>query len=43
MNEYVSGLTSTPKAELFCNCKRRKCIGQNKVKIYVFRSENWLP
>ena len=25
--------TSTPKAELFCSCKRRKFIGQNTVKI----------
>jgi len=30
--EYTSGLTSTPKAELFCSCKRRKFIGQNKAK-----------
>jgi len=32
MNEYASGLTSMPTAELFCNCK--KCTGHNKVKIY---------
>jgi len=36
VHEYASGLTSTPKAELFCNCKRRKFIGQNKVKILRF-------
>ena len=29
MHDYASGLTSTPKAALFCSCKRRKCIGQN--------------
>jgi len=34
--EYASGLTSTPKAELFCSYKRRKLIGQNKVKILSF-------
>jgi len=34
VNECTSGLTSTPKAESFCSCKRRKFIGQNKVKIY---------
>jgi len=34
MNEYASGLTSTRKAELFCNCKHRKFIGQIKVKNY---------
>jgi len=33
VHEYVSGLTSTPKVELFCSCKRRKFIGENKVKI----------
>jgi len=33
VHEYASGLTSTPKAELFCSCKRRKFIGQNKVII----------
>jgi len=33
VHEYTSGLTSTPKAELFCSCKCRKFIGQNKVKI----------
>jgi len=33
VHQYVSGLTSTPKAELFCSCKRRKFIGRNKVKI----------
>jgi len=31
--EYAFGLTSTPKDEIFCSCKRRKFIGQNKVKI----------
>jgi len=30
MNDYE--LTSTSKAELFCSCKRRKSVGQNKVK-----------
>jgi len=33
VHEYASGLTSTPKAELFCSCKHRKFILQNKVKI----------
>ena len=33
MHKCTSGLTSTPKAELFCCCKRWKFIGQNKVKI----------
>jgi len=33
VHEFVSGLTSTPKAEIFCSSKRRKFIGQNKVKI----------
>jgi len=33
VHEYASGLTSTPKADLFSSCKRRKFIGQNKVKI----------
>jgi len=33
VHEYASGLTLTPKVELFCSCKRRKFIGQNKVKI----------
>ena len=32
----TSGLTSTPKAKLFCSCKRRKFLGQNKVKIRKF-------
>jgi len=36
VHEYASGLTSTPAAELFCCCKRRKFIGQNKVKIFKF-------
>jgi len=34
---HTSGLTSTPKAELFCSCKRRKFIGQNTVKILNFK------
>jgi len=34
VHEYGSGLTATPKAELFCSCKRRKSIGQNKVKSF---------
>ena len=29
VHKYASGLTSTPKAELFCSCKRRKFIDQN--------------
>jgi len=33
VHKYASGLNLTPKAELFCSCERRKCIGQNKVKI----------
>jgi len=33
VHEYNFGLTSTPKAELFCSCKHRKFIGQHKVKI----------
>ena len=33
VHEYASGSTSTPKAQFICNCKRRKCIGQDKVKI----------
>jgi len=33
VHQYVSGLTSIPKAELFCSCKRRKFIGQNKIRI----------
>jgi len=37
---YVSQLTSTSKAELFCSCKRRKFIGQNKVKICKLQSQN---
>jgi len=40
VHEYASGLTSTPKAELFCSCKRRKIIGQNKVKICKIYSQN---
>jgi len=44
VHKYASELTTTPKAELFRNCKYRKIIGQNKskfvnyeIKIYVFR------
>jgi len=33
VHEYASGLTSTPKAEIFCSCKHRKSIGQNKVNM----------
>jgi len=33
VHEFVSGLTSVPKAELFCSSKRRKFTGQNNVKI----------
>jgi len=40
MHHYVSQLTSTPKAELYCSCKRRKFIGQNKVKICKLQSQN---
>jgi len=29
LHEYASEFTSTPKAELFCSCTRRKFIGQN--------------
>ena len=41
MHEYASGLTTTPKAELFCNCKPRKFIGQHKVKIFKLQSQNF--
>jgi len=40
VHEYASGLTSTPKAELFCSCKRRKFVGQNKVNIFELYSQN---
>jgi len=40
VHEYVSGLTSTPKDERFCSCKRRKFIGQNKVKICKLYSQH---
>ena len=40
-HEHTFGLTSTPKAELFCSCKRRKFIGQNKVKICKLLSQNF--
>jgi len=40
VHEYASGLISTPKAELFCSCKRRKSIGQNEVKIFTFECQN---
>jgi len=50
VHEYASELTATPKAELFCSCKRRKYIGQiksiflnYKVKILSFEVKNWLP
>jgi len=33
VHEHTYGLTTTPKAELLCSCKRRKFIDQNKVKI----------
>jgi len=33
VHEYASGLTSILEAELFCSCKRRKFIGEIKVKI----------
>jgi len=41
MHEYASGVTSTAKAELFCRCKHRKFIGQNKVKICKLWSQNF--
>jgi len=41
VHEHASGLTSTPKAELFCRCKRRKFIGQNKVKMFKFQSQSF--
>ena len=37
MHEYTSGSTSTPKAELFCSCKRRKFIGQEKSKFVNYK------
>ena len=37
VHEYASGLTTTPKAELFCCCKPRKFIGQNKVKFANYK------
>jgi len=40
VHECTSGLTSTPKAELFCSYKRWKFIGQNKVKICKLESQN---
>jgi len=36
------GLTSTPKAELFCSCKCRKFIGQNRVKILSFQVKEFV-
>jgi len=39
--ECAFGLTSTPKAELFCSCKRRKFVDQNKVKIWKLWSQNF--
>ena len=41
MREYASGLISTPKAEIFCSCKFKKFIGQNKVKICKLQSQNF--
>ena len=41
MHEYASGVTSTPKDELFYSCKRRKFIGHNKVKICKLWSQNF--
>jgi len=32
-HEHASGSTATPKAELFCSCKRRIFIGQNEDEI----------
>jgi len=41
VHEYASGLTSSTKTELFCSCKRKKFIGQNKVKICKLLSQNF--
>ena len=41
LHEYASGLTSTPKTELFCSCKWRKFIGQNKIKISKLQNQNF--
>jgi len=43
VHEYASGLTSTPKAELFCSCVTIKSKYVNyKVKILSFWVKNWL-
>jgi len=41
VHEHASGLTSTPKDKLFCSCKLRKFIGQNKAKILKLQSQNF--
>jgi len=41
VREYASESTSTLKAELFRSCKRRKFIGQSKVKICKLWSQNF--
>ena len=42
MHEHASGLTATPKGVLFCSCKCRKFIGQNKVKILSFQVKEFV-
>ena len=37
----VHKYATTPKAELFCSCKRRKFVGQNKVKICKLQSQSF--
>jgi len=37
VHEHASGLTATPKGVLFCSCKCRKFIRQNKVEILSFQ------
>ena len=41
VHECTSGLTATPKVELFCSCERRKFICQNKVKICKLWSQKF--
>jgi len=40
VHQDVSQLTSTLKAEFFYSCKRRKFIGQNKVKMCKLQTQN---
>jgi len=42
VHEYLSELTSTPHAELFCTCKRRKFIDQHQVKMCTLSSQNYM-